>query len=250
MILRRVMQHVRDQNWFAVGIDFVIVVVGVVIGIQVANWNEARKERAAEHRYLVELARDLEADIAEFQRGRRHTLARLSTSEAILQAIDPAYRRPAFFPQVTEEPVPNPTFSGYAHAALTATFTVIGTDYTFNELVQSGNLGVLSDRALVNQLAAYYGKIKLRRQEDQVAFQQVAPMLGYLRERGLGLGDPTTVEDAVQLAREDAHFRGMVKAASFLGLWQYGQLLPLLSDAHAALAAVQAQVEAQAGGTR
>jgi hypothetical protein len=28
MILRRVTEHVRDQNWFAVGIDFVIVVVG------------------------------------------------------------------------------------------------------------------------------------------------------------------------------------------------------------------------------
>ncbi|CAN5636176.1 hypothetical protein BH23GEM3_BH23GEM3_02670 [soil metagenome] len=28
MILRRVMKHVEDQNWFAVGIDFVIVVAG------------------------------------------------------------------------------------------------------------------------------------------------------------------------------------------------------------------------------
>ena len=33
MLLRRVIEHVNTQNWFAVGIDFVIVVVGVVIGI-------------------------------------------------------------------------------------------------------------------------------------------------------------------------------------------------------------------------
>ena len=33
MLLRRVMEHVRDQNWAAVAIDFVIVVVGVFIGI-------------------------------------------------------------------------------------------------------------------------------------------------------------------------------------------------------------------------
>ena len=44
MILRRVTQHVKGENWFAVGLDFVIVVVGVFIGIQVANWNEARLE--------------------------------------------------------------------------------------------------------------------------------------------------------------------------------------------------------------
>jgi len=41
MILRRITEHVKDQNWFAVGIDFFIVVVGVFIGIQVSNWNEA-----------------------------------------------------------------------------------------------------------------------------------------------------------------------------------------------------------------
>ena len=46
MILRSVMGHVRDQNWFAVGIDFLIVIVGVFIGIQVANWNAERMERS------------------------------------------------------------------------------------------------------------------------------------------------------------------------------------------------------------
>lgn len=45
MLLRRITQHIKDQNWFAVGIDFVIVVIGVFIGIQVANWNEARAEK-------------------------------------------------------------------------------------------------------------------------------------------------------------------------------------------------------------
>ena len=45
MILRRITEHVKSQNWFAVGIDFVIVVVGVVIGIQVANWNETLVEQ-------------------------------------------------------------------------------------------------------------------------------------------------------------------------------------------------------------
>lgn len=34
MLLRRVMEHVRAQNWFAIAIDFVIVVVGVFVGLQ------------------------------------------------------------------------------------------------------------------------------------------------------------------------------------------------------------------------
>jgi hypothetical protein len=42
MILRRIPEHVKAQNWFAVGIDFFIVVVGVFVGLQVSNWNDRR----------------------------------------------------------------------------------------------------------------------------------------------------------------------------------------------------------------
>ena len=45
MILRRIKSHIEKENWFAVFIDFIIVVVGVFIGLQVANWNDARAER-------------------------------------------------------------------------------------------------------------------------------------------------------------------------------------------------------------
>lgn len=42
MILRRLMIHVKDQNWLAVALDFVIVVVGVLIAFQITAWNERR----------------------------------------------------------------------------------------------------------------------------------------------------------------------------------------------------------------
>ena len=37
MILRRITEHVKAQNWFAVGLDFLIVVVGVFIGVHAAS---------------------------------------------------------------------------------------------------------------------------------------------------------------------------------------------------------------------
>lgn len=45
MILRRLTEHLRKQEWTAVAIDFVIVVLGVVIGLQVNNWNEERLDQ-------------------------------------------------------------------------------------------------------------------------------------------------------------------------------------------------------------
>jgi hypothetical protein len=58
MILRRVIEHVRAQNWFAVGLDFGIVVIGVFVGIQVSNWNQERVGAEQQQRYLERLESD------------------------------------------------------------------------------------------------------------------------------------------------------------------------------------------------
>ena len=62
MLLRRVTKHITEQNWFAVGIDFFIVIVGVFIGIQVANWNEGRSLAVQERQVLQAISEDLRAD--------------------------------------------------------------------------------------------------------------------------------------------------------------------------------------------
>ena len=46
MLLRSITKHVKDQNWFAVLLDFLIVVVGILIAFQITNWNEMREARA------------------------------------------------------------------------------------------------------------------------------------------------------------------------------------------------------------
>lgn len=55
LLLRRISKHVKDQNWFAVVLDFFIVVIGVFIGIQVANWNTARANKADDLNYMQRL---------------------------------------------------------------------------------------------------------------------------------------------------------------------------------------------------
>jgi len=63
MLLRRVIDHVNAQNWVAVGIDFVIVVVGVVIGIEVANWNEVQNNKAGLAASLGRLDKEVSQNI-------------------------------------------------------------------------------------------------------------------------------------------------------------------------------------------
>ena len=58
------MEHLRTQNWVAVVLDFFIVVVGVFVGIQVDNWNQARISQGKELEYLSLLDRDLERGVS------------------------------------------------------------------------------------------------------------------------------------------------------------------------------------------
>ncbi|HEY5775181.1 MAG TPA: DUF6090 family protein [Xanthomonadales bacterium] len=56
MILQRLTQSIREQDWFTVLIEVLIVVVGILVGLQVNNWNEHRKSLAWEQRFLNDLA--------------------------------------------------------------------------------------------------------------------------------------------------------------------------------------------------
>lgn len=59
MILRRITEDLNNQNWTAVFIDFLIVVVGVFVGVQVANWNDARISRTKEFAYVAQLRAEI-----------------------------------------------------------------------------------------------------------------------------------------------------------------------------------------------
>lgn len=60
MLLRSITKHIEEQNWLAVAIDFVIVVIGVFVGLQAAEWNERNKENELEVAYLERLKEEIQ----------------------------------------------------------------------------------------------------------------------------------------------------------------------------------------------
>ena len=139
MLLRRITQHVKEQNWFAVGIDFCIVVIGVFIGIQVANWNEYRTEDRREQIYLERL--DLEFDMVE-ERLNRAILAAEAGQNAVDQLIK-AY-------SIGPDAFPTPQGKGPGEL-FWESFTNIRPatpPAAFKELVASGDLSLLKNEAL------------------------------------------------------------------------------------------------------
>lgn len=67
MLFRSISKHVKDQNWFAVALDFFIVILGVFIGLQVANWNDARADRVREGLVLERLETEFKYQKTELE---------------------------------------------------------------------------------------------------------------------------------------------------------------------------------------
>lgn len=66
MAIRRFREHVAEHNWFAVGIDVLIVVLGVFLGLQVNNWNQARIEAKQGQDYRERLIDELDFDARQY----------------------------------------------------------------------------------------------------------------------------------------------------------------------------------------
>ena len=65
MILNRVAKALKSQDWTTVSIEFLLVVLGVLVALEVDRYNESQKERALEVDYLISLQRDIEKDIED-----------------------------------------------------------------------------------------------------------------------------------------------------------------------------------------
>ncbi len=84
MILRRIAHHLKQQQWTAVLIELVILILGVFLGFQVTDWANERANRSAEVRHLEEIAEDLRADAAVFDQIRASAEKRISGIDYLL----------------------------------------------------------------------------------------------------------------------------------------------------------------------
>jgi hypothetical protein len=144
MLLRRVIEHVRTQNWTAVALDFVIVVVGVFIGIQVANWNGSRQDRHDEETFLNRLHDDIVRAEEQTERVRVRRLDRLAS---IQEAANVIFLRDGAT-ALTQQQCNDVGASHY--------FNIIPSAFpALNELIGSGRVGIIQDADLRTALVTY-----------------------------------------------------------------------------------------------
>jgi len=145
MILRRVTKHVKDQNWFAVLLDFLIVVAGVFVGIQVSNWNQTRTDHNRANDYLERISTNLETDVQTY--NDRMDFWNKVTDYGLVSLHYAETREQSELSNWD-------LVLAFFQASQTAEFHIEKT--TYSELTSAGELGLIENIAIRNMIAKYY----------------------------------------------------------------------------------------------
>lgn len=169
MVLRRVIGHLRKQEWTLIAIDFVILVFGVFLGMQVQDWNSDRQARARADVFAERLRSDLKYEEWNYQYLENYYGEVLANAGRAIDALtgDNAMDDEQFV--ISAYRASQYRFNGRRRA-------------TYDELVSTGTIGLISDQELRSTAVVVYNDDLLNEVQERSAasdyrreFRRTAP---------------------------------------------------------------------------
>ena len=159
---RRIRQRLLSENKlgkylaYAIG-EIVLVVIGILIALQINNWNERRKQNIVEQEYLITLKKEFQNNINEVNRVIELNNKLFENAKELA-----AYTGP-YTPNISEE-----NFGKMYFGVISSEVQYRPGSGVINEIINSGKLNVFQNKELKNALAAMDGLIlRIRFQEKE-----------------------------------------------------------------------------------
>jgi hypothetical protein len=247
MILRRVIAHFRKQEWTAIFLDFIIVVAGVFVGLQVSNWNASRSNDAIAAGHLAEIADDLQSHL-DFN------VSLYGSAVARVAAVDYIYDK-AFakrLPQTvklstlewtappTQEIAPDELDN--ILGAVNLTRITVSARNGYESLISSGHLGLIRNRDLARSIQQFYGRYDDLLSTGEVFRTFRNDGVRNFYRLGVSAFDERPIDDIIALARADDGFAAYLRTTREWAIVHAGLLEDLRIEAEALLADINAEI--------
>lgn len=134
-MLRHVISHLRRQDWTAVFIELIVVVVGVFIGVQASNWNENRQTDAKAADYSQRLRADLREEAWGYAMNIGYFDQVLTSAKRAADAL--TGKTPLSSEALLIAAYRATQFNGNTRRRI-----------TYDELISTGEIGLIHDAAL------------------------------------------------------------------------------------------------------
>ena len=132
---------------YAIG-EILLVVIGILIALQINNWNEQRKENHKEQIYLSNLKRDLQHQSSLIDIQIEEEKKYSANTQPIIDYFNKHQKIEM-----------NSVFMQNLSIA-TERKTFVRTDPTYTDLISSGNIDVIKDLDFKNKLILYYQNVE------------------------------------------------------------------------------------------
>jgi len=144
MVASRLMARLREHDWMAAAVELVIVVVGILIALQVSNWNQDRIDRNRAQGYYRRIHADLRAD-----------LKNMDATLVFWRAVS-AYGDAAIADGEGKRDDAQGWKMLLAWYQASQTMPFVASDAAFGEMRSAGELGLIADEGLRKRLDDYY----------------------------------------------------------------------------------------------
>jgi len=228
MILRRFMQHVEKQNWFAVGLDVVVVIFGVYIGIYLGELADERAIRSDVRDALEVVRVQLEQDLKAVDRIIAYRQEKLTEPERLL-------------PMIASEPFDEAAFGQGLLTAFSRIYTYFPKSSGYVNMKDNGYLARLDDPALLEALTYLFDQVYVRHvvvadESDQNTFFYVRNVVAVY----WNIADPGFIGDKdVARARVSNALSRLASYSEWYVQFLSETLRPAITDALAAIDAHQ-----------
>ena len=177
---RRIRQKLANDNQFlkysryAIG-EIVLVVIGILIALQINNWNEERKNVVSENQYYCLILDDLKMDYNKIQELIVASDDKVKVSKELLLELNSGKKDKNF--------LLNKFLKAFRGEAF------VSRNVTFNDLVSSGNIRLLKDDKIKNSLIQLYSELENKlshlKQNNQESSKQAFNLVNSSIEFGL-----------------------------------------------------------------
>ena len=143
-LLKKAFKHLK-KNWVKYAFETLVVILGILIAFALSNWNEDRLQNIKETQFLIRLVKDLRADSIYYKE-------RITESENIIKNHREVIRKMYQIQHNFEEVKDLWMHIDFNSKQLTTQ------DITYIEMTNSGNLDILRNQELKEDIINYYRK--------------------------------------------------------------------------------------------
>jgi hypothetical protein len=132
---------------YAIG-EIILVVIGILIALQINNWNQSQNNKRIESQYLKNIVRDLQEQLSSLDVQMENEQIFYEAASYLIEDynIDNTFALDSIF---------------YNRATiLTSRKTFVITDPTYTDLISSGNIKVIKNQEYKDAMLSYYQELE------------------------------------------------------------------------------------------